>query len=241
MDYQRPIMPWEQPTAVIPKSAEQQMMEDAAVAYETAKARLAKPRYIAPGVNLDSDAAIDREVYTPFRRAWGIPDQYALPPKLFEIGGSVVAANPHTGETHPVYTSTPPPAKPKTHKFEMGQDTDLRTKTGDFTVEDFAKQWDTLPDFAKKSAINQAYLRGAGYDPTTGKLLAVAAPTVEVPNPFNRGRISFTRNGVTTSQDLGKSKRPTRAVAADYVTRYGRSGAAEALLKEGYDLSGYAD
>jgi hypothetical protein len=38
-----------------------------------------------------------------------------------------------------------------------------------------------------------------------------------------------------------KIKRPTKAIAADYVQRLGREKAIEALKQEGYDTSGYAD
>lgn len=239
-DYQRPIFPWEQPTAVIPKPAEQQMMEDAAVAYETAKARIASPRFIAPGVNLDSDSAIDREVYSPFRRAWGIPDTFGTPPRIFEVGGSVVATDPRTGTTTPVYTS---PAKPVTHEFEIEGPVNAysggQPKKARMTLDDFVKQWESLPEFAKKSAVNQSYLRAAGYNPSAPSL---TAPAVSVPNPFNgSGRISFTRNGVTTTENPGQPKRPTRALASQYVSRFGKDKALAALRQDGYDITGYAD
>lgn len=229
-----PYRPWERPSIVsIPKSPEQQMQEDAAVAYETAKARVANPR--AGG--LDSSQALEREIYSPFRKAWGMPDQAGIDPKIFEVNGSVVAVNPHTGASTPVYTS---PTKPTTHEFEIAAPENPfsgQSKKDRLTLEDFVKQWDQLSDYARKSPANQAYLRAGGYDPETGRLSAPAP--VSAPNPF--GKVSFTRNGVTTTEELGKPKRPTRAMAADYVGKYGKGGAAEALKKAGYDLSGYAD
>jgi hypothetical protein len=152
--------------------------------------------------------SIDRDVYHPFRRAWGIPDPAStqVPPKLFEIGGSLVAADPRTGQTTPVYTA---PKKTPEFQWEIAPSEDLlgkgNPKRARFTTADFVKQWDTLPDYAKKSLVNQSQLRASGYDPTTGKPL-VSAPEVSSPSPFRQGSMSFTRGGVTETTSTSPYK-----------------------------------
>lgn len=162
---------------VIPQSVEQQAMDDLAVAYETAMARRRNPRLLGAGINLDSEAALDKELYAPIRRQYGLnePASVASPqPKLFEIGNKVVAIEPNTGQQKVLYEA--PPTMPKERMFKIPLELDPLGNVTQSQMMTKAEAKDALPrlsDDIRHSATVRALFPEL-FDESSGKGL----PTV---------------------------------------------------------------
>lgn len=106
-------MPWDRPSFIaMPRDLSEQAADDLAVAYETAKARRLAPRFLGAGINLDSEANLDRELYAPVRKQYGIPEPRPTPfqqPRLFQTGDAIVAVDPTTGQSKVVHQEAPRP------------------------------------------------------------------------------------------------------------------------------------
>jgi len=80
---------------------------DLAEAEETAKARLAHPRMLGAGINLDSPEAIDREVWSPFRNTWS--PRASAPVHFYDTAEGIVRADPNTGKAEMALGIPKPP------------------------------------------------------------------------------------------------------------------------------------
>ena len=94
----------------------------------------------------------------------------------------------------------------------------------------FAEQFGKMPEFARTNDFNRIQLQGHGFDFGTN-----GVPRRLGANPFAEGF------RLTTSGAKPQVGKPTRAKAAEYVKKFGRSSAMEKLKADGFDISGYAD
>lgn len=166
---------------------EERLEAQMADAYAKAEARTASPRHLGAGINLDSPEALDRELFQPIRREFGLPEPVKPmmeSPRLFEIGNRVVAVDPKTGQNREIYSvpEKPPVEKPVKWKFESGRFVKPDEEVL-LTPSSFAEQLPTLPEFARTNAANLAQLRGFGFD-TGGQRFqpTAASPTVSTPS-----------------------------------------------------------
>lgn len=133
---------------------------DEVEANANAKARFNDPRFIyGASEQPDSIAAIDRELFQPIRREYGVPEPgFSNPSRLFEIGNTLVQADPHTGASRVVYKPPPTPIPEKDASFITSKDIYGKFATTKMKPSAFALALPTLPEFARTNAFNLAQL-----------------------------------------------------------------------------------
>lgn len=145
---------------------------DEAEAQASAQARFDEPRFV-PGMTEQPDSieAIDRELFQPIRRQYGVPESDVKNiPRLFEIGNSLVAADPRTGTTRTIFNPPPKAMPEKIAKWNISPDRGVLGKgeTISLTPSQFIEALPTLPEFARTNSANIAQAKGWGYDLSEG-------------------------------------------------------------------------
>lgn len=141
---------------------------DEAEAQASAQARFDEPRFI-PGMaeQPDSVEAIDRELFQPIRRQYGLPESDVKNNlRLFEIGNNIIQADPKTGTSRTVFTSPEKKLPEKAVKWQVSPDRGVlgNGETISLTPNQFVAALPTLPEFARTNAANIAQAKGWGYD-----------------------------------------------------------------------------
>lgn len=238
--------PWEKPTTIVADMfgdvrdnpmvrAARELQFDRAVADERAKTWIANKK---EGESTDD---ILKSVYGPLAAgqaaARGImPGQPVAQNRLSTYkmdGGGVIGVDPVTREVVRLVEDAPPkPVAEKSLTWKTAPDEGIFGKGSSvsLTPTAFAGQWSQLPEFARTNMDNMIQLRGHGFDFGTN-----GVPRRLGANPFAEGF------RLTTSGAKPQVGKPTRAKAAEYVKKFGRSSAMEKLKADGFDISGYAD
>jgi len=137
------------------RMAEQRYDENLAQAQ--ADVRTVSPRNLGAGINLDSPEALDRELFAPIRKKYGIADPNPKDNlRLFEMGNTLVQADPHSGASRVVFTGPTKQVEEKPADFVTGEDILGKQHVVKIKPSAFAANFSGFPEFARTNAVNLA-------------------------------------------------------------------------------------